>query len=424
MRLFFSMLVAAAASAARAGDDLSFAAPFDAVAATGDRQVSPAWRAHGSAAVHRNFARLTPDRQSKAGALWSAESVGADQATLELTFRISGQGQHFFGDGLALWLSADRAFRAGAFHGADPRFAGVAVVADTFRNDEAAAAHRDLALVASGGGAADAAALLEGAAGCDASVRYHENRGDFSVDRSSRVRLAVAAGAATLAVDAANDGTWVECAAVALPPALDGAWERRAHVGVTASTGQLADNHDVLALAVRTDGAPAAPAADAPAAAAAAAAAADAPVTAARLGAVEGRLDDLVRRLEHLQHHLEHEMVSVDDHVRVTLDKLARQEEQSEGRIDALEQRVVSNVEESLAKRVATLEQATRDAVQKRVASVETRYMSRLGDVVAEKVEGSGRGWTLPFVVLVLVDVVAFVLARGWYVRFKKSHLL
>ena len=116
--------------------------------------------------------------------------------------------------------------------------------------------------------------------------------------------------------------------------------------------------------------------------------------------------------------------VRVDDHVRVTLDKLARQEEQSEGRIDALEQRVVSNVEESLAKRVATLEQATRDAVQKRVASVETRYMSRLGDVVAEKVEGSGRGWTLPFVVLVLVDVVAFVLAGGWYVRFKKSHLL
>ena len=96
MRLFFFMPVAAAASAARAGDDLSFAAPFDAVAATGDRQVSPAWRAHGSAAVHRNFARLTPDRQSKAGALWSAESVGADQATLELTFRISGQGQHFF----------------------------------------------------------------------------------------------------------------------------------------------------------------------------------------------------------------------------------------------------------------------------------------------------------------------------------------
>ena len=43
-------------------------------------------------------------------------------------------------------------------------------------------------------GVTEGQALLEGAAGCDASVRYHENRGDFSVDRSSRVRLAVAAG--------------------------------------------------------------------------------------------------------------------------------------------------------------------------------------------------------------------------------------
>ena len=131
MRLFFFMV--AAAASARAGDDLSFAAPFDAVAATGDRQVSPAWRAHGSAAVHRNFARLTPDRQSKAGALWSAESVGADQATLELTFRISGQGQHFFGDGLALWLSADRAFRAGARRGGGWGRGGEQISMETYK---------------------------------------------------------------------------------------------------------------------------------------------------------------------------------------------------------------------------------------------------------------------------------------------------
>ena len=60
MRMFFFYL-GVVASAARAGDELSFAAPFDAVAATGDRQVSPAWRAHGSAAVHRNFARQAGD---------------------------------------------------------------------------------------------------------------------------------------------------------------------------------------------------------------------------------------------------------------------------------------------------------------------------------------------------------------------------
>lgn len=405
--------------AATEAEDLSFAAPFDAVAASGDRQVSAQWRAHGDAAVHRNFARLTPDRQSRAGALWSVDGLDADEATLELAFRISGQGKQFFGDGLALWLSDNVNYRAGAFHGADPTFAGVVVVADTFRNDEHAAAHRDLSLIISDG-TRGAAELTGDAAGCAARVRYHENRGDFSVDRSSGVRLTVVAAGkglnATLEVDALNDGAWAPCASAALPPVLDAAWLRRARVGVTAATGQLADNHDVLSLAVRRGAVRAAPAP--------AAARADAPVTAARFGAVERRLDDLVGRLEHLQHHLEHEMVSVDDHVRVTLDKLARQEEQSEGRIDALEARVVSSVEESLARRVATLELATRDAVQRRVASVETRYMSRLGDVVQEKVESSGRGWTLPFVALVLVDVAAFALARGWYVRFKKSHLL
>ena len=166
----FFFYLGVVASAARAGDELSFAAPFDAVAATGDRQVSPAWRAHGSAAVHRNFARLTPDRQSKAGALWSAESVGADQATLELTFRISGQGQHFFGDGLALWLSADRAFRARSWPGG-PRGDAAARSATTRPRRRTAISRSSRAAGRRGRG------TVESAAGCDAGVRF-ENRGD------------------------------------------------------------------------------------------------------------------------------------------------------------------------------------------------------------------------------------------------------
>lgn len=84
----------------------------------------------------------------------------------------------------------------------------------------------------------------------------------------------------------------------------------------------------------------------------------------------------------------------------------------------------MSNVEDSLSQRIASLEQAMRDAVQKRISTVENRYMSRLGDVVSEKVDGAGRGWTLPFVFLVVVDVVAFALARAWYLKFRKTHLL
>lgn len=46
-------------------------------------------------------------------------------------------------------------------------------------------------------------------------------------------------------IDPKNSGEWTHCTSldnVPLPPN----WSLRAHVGLTASTGQLADNHDVI----------------------------------------------------------------------------------------------------------------------------------------------------------------------------------
>lgn len=419
------LCLSAVAGAARL-DALSFTAPFDDVSAGGDRVVGRSWRASGSAAVHQNFVRLTPDRQSKKGALWATAAAGVDELSATLKFRISGQGKKYFGDGLALWLTDARAYRAGDFHGHSETFRGVGIVFDTFKNAETLSLHKDVTIVVNEG-RADAEAFLKDAAGCAGDVRYHEDRGDFSVASASRAKVVVrgaAAGGLELVVqlDEKDGGSFADCATVALPASLDAPWLRRAHLGVTAATGQLADNHDVLALDVFSDAAVHEESE---------AAAADAKffepgegITADRFARIETQLDALVARLEHLQHHLEHEMVAVDDHVRVTLEKLAAQEDSSEGRIDALERKVVSNVEDSLSQRIATLEQAMRDAVQKRISTVENRYMSKLGDVVSEKVDGAGRGWTLPFVFLVVVDVVAFVLVRAWYVKFKKSHLL
>mmetsp|Transcript_14555 Transcript_14555/g.45058 ORF Transcript_14555/g.45058 Transcript_14555/m.45058 type:complete len:430 (+) Transcript_14555:67-1356(+) len=422
------VLVVVPAAVAHVLDALSFSAPFEDVSAGGDRVVGRSWRASGSAAVHANFVRLTPDRQSKRGALWATAAAGVDEVSATLKFRISGQGKKYYGDGLALWLTDARAHRAGDFHGSAETFRGVGVVFDTFKNAETLSLHKDVAVVVNDG-TRDAEALLADASGCAGDVRYHEARADFSVASASRARVVVGRRAdgdaleAVVSLDARNVGAFVECARVALPAALDAAWLRRAHLGVTASTGQLADNHDVLALDVSSDAAEHA-AADADGARAAPFFAPGEGITADRFARIEAQLDALVARLEHLQHHLEHEMVAVDDHVRVTLEKLARQEDSSEGRIDALERKVVSNVEDSLSQRIASLEQAMRDAVQKRISTVENRYMSRLGDVVSEKVDGAGRGWTLPFVFLVVVDVVAFALARAWYLKFRKTHLL
>jgi len=42
--------------------------------------------------------------QSKKGSLWSRKSLGVETFSSVFTFRISGQGKKFFGDGMALWF--------------------------------------------------------------------------------------------------------------------------------------------------------------------------------------------------------------------------------------------------------------------------------------------------------------------------------
>ena len=52
-------------------------------------------------------------------------------------------------------------------------------------------------------------------------------------------------------IDAKGDDDWLECVSVDMNQAgsrLPKDWLVRAHVGITASTGQLADNHDVISL--------------------------------------------------------------------------------------------------------------------------------------------------------------------------------
>ena len=136
-------LLAASASVAFGSkiETLSFEAPFEEVNANGERVVGKSWRASGSAAVHSNFVRLTPDRQSKKGAVWASTSVGVSELSATLKFRISGQGKKYFGDGMALWLTDSRSYRAGDFHGSTEKFKGLGIIFDTFKNAELSLIH-------------------------------------------------------------------------------------------------------------------------------------------------------------------------------------------------------------------------------------------------------------------------------------------
>jgi hypothetical protein len=131
----------------------SFAGPFTTFDREGLRVV-PSWSHGGSAVVNEHFVRLTPDRQSKSGWLWSSTPMLADAWSATLRFRVSGQGKSLFGDGVALWFTRDRAFVPGPLHGHAAAFEGFAVIFDTYVNaggGVGAGAHRDVALLSSDG---------------------------------------------------------------------------------------------------------------------------------------------------------------------------------------------------------------------------------------------------------------------------------
>ena len=80
-------------------DDQSFEAPFDEVSAyTGMRDLT-AFEVGGSAVVHRNFLRLTGERQSQKGWVASRTPLAAPEWSATLELRASGTSMHLYGDG-------------------------------------------------------------------------------------------------------------------------------------------------------------------------------------------------------------------------------------------------------------------------------------------------------------------------------------
>ena len=239
------------------------------------RQISSIdWSIEGHAVVNQHFIRLTPDRQSKRGAIWSNLPLNVERVLATLKFRISGQAKKFFGDGIALWFVKEPSYprffnkRGEELHGGSSSFEGVAIIFDTFKNAEALEAHRDVTVLFNDG-TRTRAQMTEVVEGCDANVRFHEERGDFSVSSHARAKVIIdtiddpdgggePVSRLTVAIDPA-DRSWADgdqwtdppCVSIRLPFAPG--WVQHAHVGLTATTGQLADNHDVLSLELNDD---------------------------------------------------------------------------------------------------------------------------------------------------------------------------
>ena len=97
-------------------NDQSFAAPFEEFSEyTGMRDLS-SFEVGGSAVVHRNFLRLTGERQSQKGWVTSRTPLAAPEWTALLELRASGTSMHLYGDGEPKPATPSRQFCAQLSH--------------------------------------------------------------------------------------------------------------------------------------------------------------------------------------------------------------------------------------------------------------------------------------------------------------------
>ncbi|XP_036910920.1 VIP36-like protein isoform X3 [Sturnira hondurensis] len=97
---------------------------------------SSLWNLMGNAMVMTQYIRLTPDMQSKQGALWNRMPCFLRDWELQVHFKIHGQGKkNLHGDGLAIWYTKDR-MQSGPVFGNMDKFVGLGVFVDTYPNEE------------------------------------------------------------------------------------------------------------------------------------------------------------------------------------------------------------------------------------------------------------------------------------------------
>jgi lectin, mannose-binding 2 len=229
----------------------SFRAPFSSADYDGSRSVEH-WVSEGTTDPKKHFVRLTPDRQSKVGSLWNSAPLLLEGFSITLRFRISGQGKKYFGDGLSLWVTTSRRFEAPG--PAQVGFTGFGVTLDTFKNEEHGHLHRDVLFLTSAKGPP----TIDGSpVGCDSDYRYWEGLHDFSARNYSGLRVSFRDNHVSLFMDPRGTENWVECFSRARVAASLDWWRSGIYLGLSASTGDLADNHDVLSLVTTLEDEPA-----------------------------------------------------------------------------------------------------------------------------------------------------------------------
>ncbi|KAJ1181581.1 hypothetical protein NDU88_006786 [Pleurodeles waltl] len=196
----------------------------------------PFWDYYGDAIPGTEEVRLVPSLRSKSGSIWTKYNASFEHWEVQISFRITGRGRSG-ADGLAVWYTRQRG-ETGSVYGASDLWDGVGIFFDTFDNDDRK--NNPIILVVGNNGKLvydhpnDGASQVLGAC-----VRNFRN-----TPHPFRARITYYKKTLSIAINtglSSSDEFYETCTEIKdmVVPSLG-------FFGVSAATGALADDHDVL----------------------------------------------------------------------------------------------------------------------------------------------------------------------------------
>jgi len=301
-----------------------------------------------------------------------------------------------------LWFVQQGYYTEGTLHGFQEKFKGIGIIFDTFKNTETADQHRDITILINDG-KKTFELMTQDVKGCNTNMRYHAERADFSVTDSSRAKVIINGTNLIVSIDGKNTGTFIDCVNLKdleLPGGED--WLKNAYVGITATTGQLADNHDIISLSTYSNtevmekevSSPKTYFEEAPNL-----------ENDERMKRLENAVNALIAKLEYFDHHIEHELASITDDIDNMINKLQKREDNTEEKVENLEDMVKREVEGTLEKRMSKMEENLKGNMNKKITKLET--------TIDQKITTSGNSYLFICYLLSFIILLLLLIGKG-----------
>ncbi|POS87612.1 lectin family integral membrane protein-like protein, partial [Erysiphe pulchra] len=209
-----------------------------------DSELQSRWFDFGGDTIIRadQYIRLTSDRPSQGGWIFSRVPLTATNWEVEFEFQVSGSGT-LHGDGFALWLTKQRA-TPGPVFGSTDHFEGIGIFFDTYKNNRPGVIFPYvMAMIGDGTKSYD-----KDHDGKDNEFMGCSAKGIRDAPIPTKARLIYFQDKSLrLDLQYKVENQWDLCFETSEPPSIPPV----VYLGFSAETGELSDNHDLIAVSTK-----------------------------------------------------------------------------------------------------------------------------------------------------------------------------